>query len=153
MSETIRAKANQTPTHQLQSLRATATLKEALIARRRELQTAVRHHMRDGRERRTQERTDDLEHSEADTQDDLAMALLQMQSEALVHIDAALVRLEAGRYGRCADCERAIARQRLRALPFAVHCQTCEESREQAHRDARRLAEGHGSLVRFSQMA
>jgi RNA polymerase-binding transcription factor len=76
-----------------------------------------------------------------------------MQSETLGRIDAALARLDAGGYGQCVECDSEIATRRLRALPFAVRCQGCEERREESQRQARRLAQGRGSLVRFSEVA
>jgi DnaK suppressor protein len=140
-------------TLQPKSLHRTAMLKQGLLERQHELRNDVHNRMRDGRARRTQEGTDDLEHSEAHVQDELTLALLQMQSETLVRIDAALARLDAGGYGLCLECADEIATRRLRALPFAVRCQACEEKREEAHGDARRRAQGRDSLVRFSEMA
>ena len=43
-------------------------------------------------------------------------------------IDDALVRLDAGQYGSCLECAREISERRLRALPFAVRCQACEDA-------------------------
>jgi DnaK suppressor protein len=146
-------KTTQRETLPPQRLDRTDTLKQGLIERRHELRNELHHRMRVGRARGTQEGTDDLEHTEDDIQDDLAMALLQMQSEMLGHIDAAIARLDAGRYGLCVECEREIATRRLRALPFAVRCQACEETREESQGEARRRAQGRGSLVRFSEMA
>ena len=54
--------------------------------------------------------------------------LLQMSAETLARIDAALRRLDVGQYGFCAECAKEIAERRLRALPFAVRCQACEDS-------------------------
>jgi DnaK suppressor protein len=140
-------------TAQPKRLHRTDTLRQGLLDRQHELRNDLYNRMRDGRARRAQEGTDDLEHSEADTQDHLAVALLQMHSETLVYIDAALARLDAGGYGLCVECAGEIATRRLRALPFAVRCQECEEKREEARGDARRLAQGRGGLVRFSEMA
>lgn len=50
----------------------------------------------------------------------------------LARIDAALARMDQGRYGTCADCGEEIEPRRLRALPHAVRCQGCEEAREAA---------------------
>jgi DnaK suppressor protein len=149
-------RTTQTKTAQKQSLHRIDALKQGLLEHQRELRSQVHHRVRDGRARRAQEGTDDLEHSEADIQGDLALALLQMQSETLGRIDAALARLDAGGYGLCVECEHEIATRRLRALPFAVRCQVCEEGREESQGEARRLAQGRGSrgsLVRFSEMA
>lgn len=40
-------------------------------------------------------------------------------------IRAALRRLDAGTYGQCARCGRAIAEARLTALPYATTCVAC----------------------------
>lgn len=40
-------------------------------------------------------------------------------------IDAALARLAAGRFGRCAGCGKAIPVARLRARPIATTCVAC----------------------------
>ena len=60
--------------------------------------------------------------------------------------DEALGRLDAGKYGSCFECTREIAERRLRALPFAVRCQACEERREQEQSDTRRHAQRRGTL-------
>lgn len=40
-------------------------------------------------------------------------------------IRSALAQIEAGTYGVCASCGRAIAKERLSALPYATHCVKC----------------------------
>lgn len=40
-------------------------------------------------------------------------------------VGAALARLEAGHYGRCEQCDGAIGRQRLGALPAVRLCLSC----------------------------
>jgi RNA polymerase-binding transcription factor DksA len=64
----------------------------------------------------------------------------RMRSETLTRLDAALVRLDAGQYGSCVECDGPIGQRRLRVLPFTVRCETCEERREQAQEGADRLA-------------
>jgi len=54
--------------------------------------------------------------------------------QTLARIDDALAQLDAGKYGSCLECAREIAETRLRAWPFAVRCQSCEERREQPPR-------------------
>jgi DnaK suppressor protein len=68
---------------------------------------------------------------EGDVRDDLELALMQMKGETLARIETALGRLEAGTFGDCAGCSRPIAASRLRALPFAVRCTSCEAEREE----------------------
>ena len=40
------------------------------------------------------------------------------------------MKLEEGTYGRCADCGAEITEKRLRAVPFARRCVTCQEKQE-----------------------
>lgn len=42
-------------------------------------------------------------------------------------IDEALRRLEAGTYGVCVDCEEDIDERRLKAVPEAARCISCQE--------------------------
>jgi RNA polymerase-binding protein DksA len=43
----------------------------------------------------------------------------------LVQIEAALKRIEAGTFGLCQTCGKAIAPERLEALPWALDCIDC----------------------------
>lgn len=129
-----------------------AGLRQMLSERRRELQDHVQSRIRDGRTDRPTEVRDDLEVSDADISGEIEFALLQMRAETLTRIDEALVLLDAGEYGSCVDCDREIAERRLRALPFAVRCQACEERREVQQGQARRLAQRGGSLSLFSDV-
>ena len=120
--------------------------------RRRGMQGEVRHGIRNGPADRSTQGGDDVDRSDAYSQGDLDLALLQMRAETVRRIDAALRQLEAGTYGSCADCAIAIPERRLRALPFAVRCQACEEKREEGHGQARRLAQPRGSASFFSDV-
>src|SRR5213082_1847598 len=120
-------------------------LKQMLEERRREIHAEVQGKMRGVREEGTwggklNEVLDAVESAEADIQEDLEFALVQMKSETLNKINDALVRLEQGSYGNCYECGEEIAEKRLRALPFAVRCKECEEAREVAEQRERQLA-------------
>jgi DnaK suppressor protein len=52
-------------------------------------------------------------------------ALLDQTREQLSHIDAALHRLDDGRYGVCEQCGEPIAPDRLMARPTATTCIAC----------------------------
>ena len=110
-------------------------LRHMLEARRQQLTDQLREQMRGVRaaaEDRAGPNPEDM--SEEDTQSDIGLALIQMASETLRAVDAALGRLEQGKYGNCAECGGPIAEGRLRALPFAVRCKDCEETREETAR-------------------
>jgi len=70
-----------------------------------------------------------VEGSDDDARQGLDLTLLEMRANTLAAIDAAISRLNAGKYGDCFECDRPIAERRLRALPFAVRCRDCEEKR------------------------
>jgi DnaK suppressor protein len=132
-------------------------LKAMLEGRRRELQAEVQGKMRGVREEGTwggklNEVLDAVESSEADIQEDIEFALIQMKSETLNKINDALVRLEQGDYGNCYDCGEEIAEKRLRALPFAVRCKDCEEARETAEQRERTLTQRRGASSLFLDM-
>ena len=133
-------------------------LKQMLQARRREIQAEVQGKMRGVREEGTwggklNEVLDAVESAEADIQEDLEFALVQMKSETLNKINEALRRLDEGSYGNCFECGDEIAQARLRALPFAVRCKDCEEARENAEQRERALARKSGSSALFFDMS
>ena len=113
-----------------------ADLKRMLEERRKEILSEVQGRIRDQREAdawgKVNEVLDAGESSEADIQEDIEFALIQMKAETLTKINDALGRLEEGTYGYCSDCGGEISGQRLRALPVAVRCKECEEAREVA---------------------
>jgi DnaK suppressor protein len=51
----------------------------------------------------------------------------------LEEVDAAQARLVTGRYGLCEECQKAISLRRLRTMPTARRCSTCE-TRSEARR-------------------
>ena len=130
-------------------------LKKMLEDRRRELLSEVQGRMRDVRSEGNKDRDvlDQGESSEVDIQEDIEFALIQMKSETLNKIDAALRRLEEGTYGDCFECGDQISEARLRALPFAVRCKDCEEARETAERRERAAAQKRGSSALFYDMS
>ncbi len=128
-------------------------LKQMLQGRRRELQAEVQGKMRDvratGEVTKLSEVFDAVESSEADIQEDIELALIQMKSETLNKVDDALARLEQGTYGNCFECGEEIAEKRLRALPFAVRCKDCEEAREAVEQRQRQLTARRGASSLF----
>jgi DnaK suppressor protein len=128
-------------------------LRQMLTDRRREIVGDVRSRLRDGRTDRSNDVSDSIDASDAHAQGDLDLALLQMRSETVTRVDEALARLDAGKYGVCFECGGPIAERRLRALPFAVRCQSCEQQREAGQGRERRLAERRGGASLFSDVA
>ena len=128
-------------------------LKRILEERRREILSQVQEKIRDVRSEsssgKMSEVLDSGESSEADIQEDIEFALIQMKAETLSKINVALARLEEGAFGNCFECGEEIAERRLRALPFAVRCKDCEEAREVAAKRERLLAQRQQSSSMF----
>ncbi len=131
-------------------------LKNILEERRREIMEQVQVKIRDvrteGANNPNQGVLDAVESSEADIQDDIEFALIQMKSETLIKIEEALHRLEDGTFGYCFECGEEISERRLRALPFAVRCKDCEEARETAQQRERLMAQRRGNASLFVDM-
>src|SRR5580765_778229 len=122
--------------------------------RRRELQAEVQGKMRGVREEgswggKLNEVLDAVESSEADIQEELEFALIQMKSETLNKVNDALRRLEQGDYGYCFECGEEIGEKRLRALPFAVRCKACEERKENVEQRERQANARRGTSALF----
>jgi len=54
------------------------------------------------------------------------LALRSNSQDVLAQVDAAIERIDQGRYGICARCGKKIAPDRLEALPYAIYCITCQ---------------------------
>ena len=134
-----------------------ADLKRMLEERRKEILSEVQGRIRDQREAdawgKVHEVLDAGESSEADIQEDIEFALIQMKAETLTKINDALHRLEDGAYGNCADCGGEISDKRLRALPFAVRCKECEEGREVAIEREKVLAQKRNGPAYFFDLS
>jgi DnaK suppressor protein len=132
-------------------------LKRMLEERRKEITSEVQGRIRDQREAdawgKVHEVLDAGESSEADIQEDIEFALIQMKAETLTKINDALHRLDEGSYGYCADCGGEVSDKRLRALPFAVRCKDCEEGREMAVEREKVLAQKRNGPAYFFDMS
>ena len=63
--------------------------------------------------------------------DDVLAALDNDAQHMVMKIDAALTRIEEGRYGICIKCNSQIPQERLKVAPFADLCISCAESTTQ----------------------
>jgi len=53
------------------------------------------------------------------------LAIVRNEEHLLEQVEAALERIEAGTFGVCEDCGRAISRERLDAIPYTPWCIDC----------------------------
>lgn len=61
---------------------------------------------------------------------EVADAEQQRDLDELALVEAALQRVDDGRYGLCADCAEPIALARLHAQPAALRCAACQGAAE-----------------------
>lgn len=64
------------------------------------------------------------------TQQIVQSRLDQLSEDVLERIEKALNRMEAGTYGDCVKCGRAISPERLLALPYVELCVKCQRRLE-----------------------
>ncbi len=116
-------------------------LKRALAARRRSITGSVKDRLSMVRAEHAGGQRgavlDEGETSDVNVQQDIDLALVQLKIEMLDRIDETIARLDAGAYGRCAECGDEISAARLRALPFAARCLECQGAREAAAQQER----------------
>jgi DnaK suppressor protein len=66
----------------------------------------------------------------ADILADLDIAMVTRDIAELSEVEAALVRVDDGRYGICSDCGEPIGWPRLNVQPAAARCIACQEKLE-----------------------
>jgi DnaK suppressor protein len=63
---------------------------------------------------------------------DTEIAMTERELQVAQQIEAAIERLDQGRFGRCVDCGALIERERLEAVPWALRCTADQEAFEQS---------------------
>ena len=63
---------------------------------------------------------------------EFTLSLMQNEEDTLDRIETALERIEEGTYGQCEECGVRIPKQRLNAIPYALHCVKCAGKLEEA---------------------
>jgi DnaK suppressor protein len=61
---------------------------------------------------------------------EIAVAVAERLGRQLVQITRAIADFDAGRYGKCQDCEEPIAPARLKVMPFTTRCVSCQADME-----------------------
>jgi DnaK suppressor protein len=111
-----------------------ALLEAALVQRQHQLdQRLAEHHQGLSRADHAREvlLQDDDDPPQREGERELDLALTDLETQELGAIGQALRRLHSEAYGICADCEREIPFDRLKAEPWALRCVACEALREQ----------------------
>ena len=61
-------------------------------------------------------------------------AIGSQELKRLKLIDAALTRIQQGKYGLCMKCGKRIPQERLEAMPYALMCVECKTAEERRNR-------------------
>jgi DnaK suppressor protein len=99
--------------------------KRALIARR----TVAIHDLGENREILAVERSaDEMDQTGRSAEREFAILGLNRRSELIRNIQAALRWIDKGTFGICTNCDEAIGRNRLVAVPWTPFCIRCQEA-------------------------
>jgi RNA polymerase-binding transcription factor len=101
--------------------------KSLLLKKRNELLSAVRSQP-DALATNIQS-PDAVEFAVKAAEQDVTAATANLRSRTLREIDYALERVAGGTYGVCEACGEEISQARLKAIPWARYCVTCQELR------------------------
>ncbi len=104
-------------------------MRELLIKRRDALRQALAGDLSLLQQLR-QESGDVIDAAIDNSYEDVSSQMVEVESRELVFIQQALVRIEAGTYGRCESCNAVISAARLQVLPYATMCIKCQRESE-----------------------
>lgn len=109
-------------------------LKQILVAKRDALTQAMRQQLgqslTDEQQRRLEAAMDSGDQALVDLEREMGISLQEMRNRERQLVEEALISLEEGNYGECAECGEEISEKRLEALPFARLCVSCQSKRE-----------------------
>lgn len=72
---------------------------------------------------------DEVEVAVRTLEQDVTAVTANLRSQLLKEVDRALARCAGGSFGVCEGCAEEISANRLRAIPWARYCLTCQELR------------------------
>ena len=110
-------------------------LLEKLQHRRNEITGQVNHLEQDLREEIADNQNmpgDMADHGSGELSQHLSVTLMENDRVELERIERAITRIEAGIYGSCEVCEKSIPMTRLKAIPWATRCISCQSRMEGA---------------------
>ena len=114
----------------------TEHFRDLLLERRGRVSNAL-HHLHEQNsnslEEETEEETYDnhlADSATATLNREIDYTLEENSEHVLAAIEEALSRIEEGTFGTCARCGRAIAEERLEAIPYATRCIDCKRLEE-----------------------
>jgi len=105
-------------------------LRERLQSQRAEILDMYKQDLRAGQESADDGTEDIVDRANNAYNRELMFSLSDTERATLLQIENALVRMDEGSYGRCANCGNTINILRLEAVPWARFCIDCQELAE-----------------------
>ncbi len=96
----------------------------------KQMQQQLGQSLTDDQQRRLEAAMDSGDQALFDLEREMGISLQEMRNRERQMVDEALVSVEEGTYGRCAECDAEISEKRLKALPFARYCIECQSRLE-----------------------
>jgi DnaK suppressor protein len=104
--------------------------REILLSKRTSLQSLYEHDVKAGKASSDDNSDDFGDRANNSFNRELMFALSETEGGILLQIEEAMQRLEGGTYGYCEQCPEAIPPVRLKAIPWARYCISCQEKQE-----------------------
>jgi RNA polymerase-binding transcription factor len=99
------------------------TFQKVLEAKRNELLLGTS----DRDEIRIENAAEDFDRIQQRMNREVAIRNFDRESRLLKSVEEALARIETGDFGVCLRCDETIPEKRLKAVPWASHCLSCQE--------------------------
>ena len=96
----------------------------------REIEGNLGQSLTEDQQRRLESARDVGDQALMDLDRELGISLMEMRNRKRQAIDEALMRLNEGTYGICAECGIEVSEKRLEAVPFAKLCVQCQSRQE-----------------------
>lgn len=112
--------------------------KKLLIARKEEIDDEIKHISSETLKQSQKDASGDISGYSfhmADVATDnydreFSLGLASSERNVLLDIDSAINKIKDGTFGLCEECDKAISKIRLRAVPYARLCIKCQETKE-----------------------
>ena len=131
--------ASKTPLTEDQLAQITNILLERKRAIEEELRRNLSRVLEEGGEDTTVVNVEEGGESRVDVGKEMDFQVMSMRTQELRQINEALMRIEMREYGLCEECGSPIRFERLRVMPFAQLCRSCQEELEKEEKE-RQLA-------------
>jgi DnaK suppressor protein len=107
-----------------------AVLREKLLVKRQEITDLYRSDLAAGQASADEGTEDIVDRANNSYNREFMFSLSDSERQLLIQVDEALGRLDAGTFGSCIHCGRAIGEKRIEAVPWARYCIDCQELKE-----------------------